>query len=406
MHLVYRNAILNISAAAARDGNDGLFIQRDVNAVWPLPRCPRIETPDDEKSLVCPLAIENNLEMVDRSFWQRIFESSPIFGRAWIVQERLLARRILHFGTTQVFWECLTEDCCETFPDGIPLPTKASTSFLLKQAYHRLKMGNNDKSFTGERFSHLATDSELLRFTILWAVVVTDYTRCTLTYSSDKLIAIAGLAQDILNEFRDRIAIPVEYLAGIWSTHFLAMLLWKTSCIDSRPPEYRAPSWSWASINGTITWDDAIWKQGFSYAATVKEIKLTHAQDQWGQVFGGYLVIHGRLCRLKWDVPAPYKVNVTPSDPISSVLLHSRARWVELLMDELPDIKVDRWSDLYGLLILQFHDSIVRSHHILVLNSIPHTRNLFHRVGIVSPCTRKETEKWFSEASDCTIVII
>jgi len=33
---------------------------------------------------------------------------SPLSKRAWILQERLLSRRVLYFGSRQMYWECLT----------------------------------------------------------------------------------------------------------------------------------------------------------------------------------------------------------------------------------------------------------------------------------------------------------
>ena len=32
--------------------------------------------------------------------------ASPLGGRGWALQERLLAPRTLHFGREQLFWEC------------------------------------------------------------------------------------------------------------------------------------------------------------------------------------------------------------------------------------------------------------------------------------------------------------
>ncbi|KAF1938046.1 hypothetical protein EJ02DRAFT_469220 [Clathrospora elynae] len=40
--------------------------------------------------------------------------------RAWVTQERLLAPRILHFGRSQLLWECLEYDASESYPHGLP----------------------------------------------------------------------------------------------------------------------------------------------------------------------------------------------------------------------------------------------------------------------------------------------
>lgn len=47
-------------------------------------------------------------------------ERAPVNIRAWVVQERLLAPRVLHFGQTQVIWECRELSACELYPHGLP----------------------------------------------------------------------------------------------------------------------------------------------------------------------------------------------------------------------------------------------------------------------------------------------
>lgn len=45
---------------------------------------------------------------------------SPLTRRAWCMQERLLAPRVLHFAKDQILWECQKLECCEMHPNGIP----------------------------------------------------------------------------------------------------------------------------------------------------------------------------------------------------------------------------------------------------------------------------------------------
>ncbi|KAF1955419.1 hypothetical protein CC80DRAFT_493300 [Byssothecium circinans] len=40
--------------------------------------------------------------------------------RPWVLQERLLCRRLLHFGAEQLYWECNSLKASETFPQGLP----------------------------------------------------------------------------------------------------------------------------------------------------------------------------------------------------------------------------------------------------------------------------------------------
>jgi hypothetical protein len=42
-----------------------------------------------------------------------ISKSFPLLDRGWVFQERLLARRIVHFSPVELIWECLEAVCCE-----------------------------------------------------------------------------------------------------------------------------------------------------------------------------------------------------------------------------------------------------------------------------------------------------
>lgn len=46
--------------------------------------------------------------------------NAPINSRAWDLQGRLLAPRVLNFAATQLFWECNELKASETFPFGMP----------------------------------------------------------------------------------------------------------------------------------------------------------------------------------------------------------------------------------------------------------------------------------------------
>lgn len=101
-----------------------------------------------------------------------------------------------------------------------------------------------------------------------WHALVAEYTHRQLTREDDKLPALAGLAKIIHAETRS------AYLAAHWRSSILETLCWKVDvyepdhmCSDPEhdkllppptkstvryPTSYRAPSWSWASIDGSI----------------------------------------------------------------------------------------------------------------------------------------------------------
>lgn len=99
-----------------------------------------------------------------------------------------------------------------------------------------------------------------------WYGKIEDYSSRFLTYESDKLVAIASFARHFQNDMLEGGA----YLAGLWKEHFPGCLLWRVkrdadvawyrekhpfaAFEPRRPMVCRASSWSWASLDGEITY--------------------------------------------------------------------------------------------------------------------------------------------------------
>jgi hypothetical protein len=112
---VYRNSLLNIAAAGFGDGGSGLFVDRDRSVL-----AERILINAD---LICdgkPFMRKGSYISVDFHFWMDEVGEAPLNRRAWVVQERLLSPRTLHFGSNQLLWECYEFEACESFPEGFP----------------------------------------------------------------------------------------------------------------------------------------------------------------------------------------------------------------------------------------------------------------------------------------------
>ncbi|KAL9051123.1 MAG: hypothetical protein Q9206_004814 [Seirophora lacunosa] len=220
MHKVYKQGFLNISADAAVDAQGGLFQSRHPTAVQPVV----LELPESEETIY--------LTIDERNMFRWASEG-PLSQRAWVFQERHLARRILHFTDKEIVWECCAKSpyfASETFPNGAPLTNV---------------FDNKPKIQSGSLLSGpLESTDELYN---LWENLCHMYSEKQLTKVSDKLVALAGLA----NEFHERIP-DDSYVAGMWRSTMPRSLLWEAW----RGPVGRklevAPSWSWASINGQI----------------------------------------------------------------------------------------------------------------------------------------------------------
>jgi len=85
--------------------------------------------------------------------------------------------------------------------------------------------------------------------TNLWLDIVREYVSLKLSYESDRLPTLSGLASRLAEQF------GATYLAGLWKEDLPRQLLWDADA-DIRPQyasETRAlghcaPTWSWASL--------------------------------------------------------------------------------------------------------------------------------------------------------------
>jgi hypothetical protein len=88
------------------------------------------------------------------------------------------------------------------------------------------------------------TAEEDHRFMTAWDQLVEKYFDCQLTYPTDKLVAIGGIAGHVASLTGE------EYLAGLWRRHMPFNLHWRLGKDRGKAPSvYRAPPWSWAALD-------------------------------------------------------------------------------------------------------------------------------------------------------------
>jgi hypothetical protein len=151
-----------------------------------------------------------------------------------------------------------------------------------------------------------------------WQLFCCHYTYRELTFPADKLPAISGLARRIAH----RQISDTEYLAGLWKCDLMSCLLWYPKERGKELKNYRAPSWSWASLDGAIWWLD--WQSG-SRTGRQTHCTILDAQttlvglDPLGAVKDGYLKIVGPMLKVdlswsKWPghhSPVGYRWNIS-----------------------------------------------------------------------------------------------
>ncbi|KAI0333432.1 HET-domain-containing protein [Cubamyces sp. BRFM 1775] len=285
MRDVYLHAYLTIDAASATKASDGILEDRP-------PLRPELVLP-----FICPRDAEDVMPVLGNIYLYleevasdhqdvRTNNAESYTGqRAWCLQEAMLSPRVLIFSpkTVQLKCQSMTQNIGGAeHDDQFDVPRLPHTIF---------------RSGANRQIEH--GSSEWISIRRRWRNVVEDYSRRRLSYASDKLVACAGLTEMFAA------ALGSAYVAGFWNDDFLLQdLLWHMIVsVHSRPREYVAPSWSWASIHHSRLFYPYISTTTSRPMAAVVSCTTT-AQDgafPLGPVMDGQLILRAHLlqCRVK-----------------------------------------------------------------------------------------------------------
>lgn len=209
---VYSNAYLVIAANRSADASGGCFHSRTAQ-----PSC-QVDLPGYADNVHVRFVF-----ISDEIDWDQAgFPDEPLSKRAWGLQERVLARRVLHFNSRQLYYEC---------DEGI----------VSEDGSRQVRPHGNLPRLNQSMVQTEGKDPHTLWYSLLW-----EYGPRELTYATDKLPAMSGLAKLLSTRIR------AGYVAGIWSDALIEGLAWQG--LDPRQPasqdHYVGPSWSWASYGG------------------------------------------------------------------------------------------------------------------------------------------------------------
>ncbi|KAK3342522.1 hypothetical protein B0H65DRAFT_468503 [Neurospora tetraspora] len=277
MEKVYTHSYCNISAADAENCSWSLFNVREPQSI--NPETLALDLVSDETGVVIPV----HFYVYNCDFWFNQVTDALVNNRAWVLQERILAPRILHFGKRQVMWECCEKDASEVFPHGLHPELAASEYVRFKSFALGLDQGDQRGYFDTSRLPVAQ---------LLWNRIIFSYARCSLSRPEDKLVACSGIAKRFQSMLHD------TYVAGMWRNNLEAQLLWRrSSSVGSRPGVYRAPTWSWASLDGAV--GPSIWSQD-GCKIEVEDVHLSYAtSDKTGGITDGWLRLRGVLLETK-----------------------------------------------------------------------------------------------------------
>lgn len=254
---VYRNSTVTIIAANATSAKSGFLMPHSdastgswptlIPIKYPLAEPEVLDLQAGEEVQVKQIVWGEMLFMDDMEVMKYGVMTDPVAERSWCLQERLISPRVLNYGRWPT-WRCAKaqETDGSWYIGSDPTIGKADEIARLLLRLTRDGSGANIDHFTLNK---------LLR---AWYGVVNDYTQRHLSDPLDRLPAIDGIASSISQ------VTGMNYIAGLWRENLLHDLTWYADTREwlARPVVTRAPTWSWAAVDASISYghidDEAI----------------------------------------------------------------------------------------------------------------------------------------------------
>lgn len=312
---VYQNSFLTISADHAVDARGGCFRDRYSATV------------DAFKLHMKPLQSTWWVSVDERNLFQWV-KDVPSSERAWIYQEQHLyvlflpperrgdraplilcskisslpvtffipsnyfganqkshrSRRVLHFTEHEVFWECRAA-----------APSFRSETYFRGSPLRRDFLGQTKLRMCDTSAGSISDNPFLM---LAWDAACRDYSRRKLTYQTDKLPALSGLARHFGSRCRED-----RYVAGIWLSQLPRALFWtvpRDERPEGRPPptESGVPSWSWMSCAAPVEPSKVEDSYYIADVATTLVDYQHKTADQYGEMAKAYLHVFGFVRRI------------------------------------------------------------------------------------------------------------
>ncbi|PMD35079.1 HET-domain-containing protein [Hyaloscypha variabilis F] len=371
----YKHSSITISADSASGDETGFLKQpRDIPESFEI----MLKTDDEigiRKPTQCP------------TFRYR---DTCVSKRAWTLQEFILAPRSLLYTSSQLVWECQSRKYCESDDNS--------------QDSDENELYYGTKRFFITPSTKWGQPPELQKYfepSFRWYCLVNDYFFRDITYETDILPAISGLAREI------QLQTGHTYAAGIWIEEICKGLLWQAYGGGRMPEAYRAPSWSWASLKSSPegcasrNYIDFYLHLGFlrpeveeRRASLISYELIPKDSDPFGCVSSGYISIRGRtLLASNWKGKAEPCFNSYEGSFISHYFTDSMSELMPKSLDQLVyyfDILEEEISfknSLQNVTMFQisswiWNEDIVITMALLLVQVTDHPKKTYRRVGI------------------------
>ncbi|CAO2647630.1 Nn.00g085520.m01.CDS01 [Neocucurbitaria sp. VM-36] len=280
---VYSNAYLTIAATRASHCGEGFLQPRKIKS--------RQSTPFEDEDGSFELYFDYDDCTTSPGSMQtvtyqplRLHKGEPLLERVWCFQERVLATRTLHFASDKMYWECA--QCFET-EEGIVNDHEED----FYKEYSMEKIASGLKNAAESEDPNASRDA--------WFRLIQEYTSRNMTYQSDKLPALSGIISAL------QIITGDICYAGIWRSWFMKGLLWRLQVPEwdmyvftpKQPSQvgfYRAPSWSFASIEGVVLYNEVDRVDAWNFCAQLEDCSVTSkGNNPLGELESGFARITG-----------------------------------------------------------------------------------------------------------------
>jgi hypothetical protein len=285
MQNIYEHAALNVAATAAPDGSFGIFYDRDPLVLKPLKLKVAWFGKHANHSNNCQtFVLYRSPPLLDA------INASHLNRRGWVMQERLLSRRIVHYTKDLLYWECN-----ETFAgeNGVEVSALEDPERPHRGTRVLRQMLNSHQPYKG-------SDDLCKLLYRAWNGFIIIYTGCQLTFEEDKLVALGGIASRMSTLVKD------ELVAGLWRSRFIAELCWFTywgddpeqAQIELKP--WLAPSWSWVSVDLCVCPREVVFADHVRDLASL--VSLVVNAKPSGALIDGFVKLRCRLVSALLDV--------------------------------------------------------------------------------------------------------
>lgn len=277
MGKIYRHALCTIAASSAADSSHG-FLRRSTALQWPvqdhlLVRGGDLTAKGDYVTL-----------QVRTPNWFARVERSVLSRRGWVLQERMLSTRTLHWTKGGLFWEC-NEFQGSEYSEKVNLshhhegtPWYFQLSLLAENIGEKAAVARESR-IEDARLVHRG----------LWVKLLQEFSGMQLTHLTDKLPALAGLGEELAWITKS------DYEMGVFKQNLVQELAWVI-----RPETLRGdvikqqkerienvPSWCWASSRQCLEF-----RPGLYSGAVAREL-ATHVRLNGQRIYARSFI--GRL---------------------------------------------------------------------------------------------------------------